>query len=284
MTTFRLALGALALSLAAPVMALPTPTSYAINSAPTSTTGGATAWNNSSSSFYGTTGSLYGNSYSWSAGVGVKLTAWGSTGGAGGTTGTLQSAWIGNYDPNGLGITSRPGTGNTAELDASNNPNSGASQHAVDNSGSYESMLFTFGSAVTLNSLSIGFKDTDADATVLVYTGSGDPTAGLTTRTYQDLISNGWKVAGNLFDMSTAGPNAFSTTYSSKYWMVGAYMSSVGTNASLSNDTTADKFKISGISATAVTLVPEPEPIALIGLASLGMMLASRRRKGAKAA
>ncbi len=278
MHSFRLALGLLVASLASPALALPAPTIYAINGAPASTTG-TTSWNNSNPSYYNkTTGSLYGNSYSWGTGsTAMTMTAWGSTGGVGGYTGTLQNAFIGNYDPAGLGITSRPGTGNTSELNSSHNPQS--PEHAVDNVGSYESMLFSFASSVTLDSVSIGYAGTDTDATVLVYTGAGDPTPSLSTRTYADLLTHGWQIAGNLLNMTTgAAGNSLTTSLSSKYWMVGAYMQ-IGGN-SMTTTIGNDEFKISGVSVTPKLGVPEPGSLALLGIASLGLLF--RRRKGAR--
>ena len=80
----RLALGLFAACLVAPALALPAPVSYAINSAPASTTG-ATSWNNSLASYNAATGSIYGNSYTFAAGsTAMTMNAWGSTGGVGG--------------------------------------------------------------------------------------------------------------------------------------------------------------------------------------------------------
>jgi len=221
-------------------------------------------------------GTNYGNSYTWNTGTGgtgpsVTATAWGSQS-YGGTTAesAIQKAWIGNYDPNGLGITSQSGTGN-AELTAAHQPDASSPQyqHAIDNVGSYESMLFSFGSAVALNSVSIGFKGTDADATVFVYAGAGDPAAALAGQTYAQLLgaynstthTGGWVLAGNILDMSV-GANSFTNTSavsSSKYWMVGAY-AAVGGNTS--GNVGNDAFKISGLGASTVTTgqaVPEPD-------------------------
>ena len=286
MTPTRISLALIAAFIAAPVLAAPTPSSYAINSAPTSTTGQYN-WDNSSAAKYGTGGTNYGNTYTWATGIGgtgpsVTASAWGSTnyyasgnsGALSATGGTIQKAWIGNYDPNGLGITSQSTTANS-ELNGSFNPDASSPnyEHAIDNVGSYESMMFSFGSAVTLNSVSIGFKGADADASVFVYTGSGAPPT-LAGQTYASLLTSGWTLAGNILDMQV-GSNNFANSYSSKYWMVGAYMAVGGNSSSYVGN---DSFKISGLSVTPSVSIPEPDSVALFGVAALGLFLARRRK------
>ncbi len=286
MSSIRLALGLLAASLVAPALAVPTPVSYAINGP--ATVVGATTWSNSFAGYDPVAGTNYGNSYSWGTGsTAMTMTAWASTGAgsvgppavaAGGYTGKLQTAFIGNYDPAGLGITSRPNAGNASELDAAKKPR--VPEHAIDNVGSYESMLFSFASAMTLNSISIGYAGTDSDATVLVYTGSGDPTPSLSTRTYADMLTHGWQIAGNLLNMPVNTTNSLLTSLSSRYWMVGAYMQ-IGGNAMSGVSIGNDEFKISGITATPRFSIPEPDSLALLGLASLAFLV--RRKKVAQA-
>jgi hypothetical protein len=149
----------------------------------------------------------------------------------------------------------------------------------MDNIGGYEALEFAFGSAVTLSNVSIGFPSgatPDSDATVLVYTGTGTPTLGGTgtsARTFADLLNNGWQIAGNLSDLGNGGSGALSSTVSSKYWMVGAYMAIGGNStASLGND---------AIKLTSITVksVPEPGSLALVGIAGAALLARRRRSK-----
>lgn len=285
MNSIRHALGAVAVCLAMPVVAAPIPpTSFSFGTQ--ASVVGANTWDNSSATKYNAVnGTNYGNMRTFmSAGatpVPVNVTAWGSTGGLGGFAGTLQSGYVGRYGADELAVTSRPITGN-AELNASNNPNTTNNQHALDNAGSYESLLFSFQSAVTLNSVSIGFpaagSTLDSDATVLVYTGAGDPTPTLNIRTYSDLLTNGWQIAGNLFNLTPGTPGALSSTATSKYWMVGAFMN-VGGNTMISHDSLIDTIKVNGLTVTP-KVIPEPSTVALFGIAALGLLV--RRRKVAR--
>ncbi|MEO8938201.1 MAG: exosortase-dependent surface protein XDP1 [Burkholderiaceae bacterium] len=306
MKPIRFALATLAVCLATSAVAVPTTGTYTFTGTPAA---GSSTWNSAKSGWNATNGTNYGNSLTFNArGItnAVTATAWASTGGSGHYTGTLEQGFVSRYAYSGstlneLAITSQPGTGNTSELTGSGNtrnPNSGDNEHAIDNMGSYEAMMFSFASAVQLNSVSVGFpsgsSSIDADATVLVYTGTGcspspcatDPTSGLTARTFQDLLSNGWNIAGNLQNLQSqpGGTGSLSASVaSSKYWMVGAYMS-IGANATNgSNDGTKDYFKIDGLSVTqgAVTprVVPEPDSLALSGIAATALFASRRRSK-----
>lgn len=277
--------------------ALATPSTYNLLTSASATTGGAgtssgTAWNDSSSSAYCTVGSTgcttggtnYGNTYTWSAAssggnTSVTMSAFGTT--TLSTTTNLQKAWIGNYGSNGFGITSQ----SSGELNSSHDPDavSPTYQHAIDNTSAYESLLFSFSSAVTLNSLSIGFKGQNADATVLEYQGTGNPTASLTSQSYSSMLcasassTNCWNIVGNLLGMSTSGANAITGGTASSYWMVGAYLP-IGTNSAYSGIN--DAFKVSGFTATRAT-VPEPGSIALFGIAGAALVGSRCRRKHA---
>ncbi len=311
MQPIRFAFAAIAVTLATTAAAVPTSSTYDF-STPTANSHTPV---NTSAGWNATSGTNWGNSLTFTStgiAIPVTVTAWASTGGVGGFDGTIQSAALTRYGSNELAITSRSalttsgtsvGTSVAAtSAGATTNgamnaellnwiPNSAANsnQHAIDNAGGYESLMFSFTSAVTLKDVSIGFPSTgssiDSDATVLVYNGVGDPTAGLSTRTYAQLLQNGWQVAGNLLDIASPTNNGkealpiSSSGLSSKYWMVGAYMA-VGSNSMANLNDGHDYVKVSGL--TAIRAVPEPDSMALLGIASITLLV--RRRKGARPA
>jgi hypothetical protein len=285
MKRIHFAVAVLAYSLGTAAFALPTTASYSIAATSQSTsTGGTgtangTSWNDTSASAYGTGGTNYGNTYTWNtatAGTGPKVTmsAWGTTSLS--TASTIQKAWVADYGANGFGITSQ----SSGELNTSHDPDASSPnyQHGIDDVSAYESLMFSFSSAVLMNSISIGFKGTDADATVLEYTGAGDPTTALLAgQSYASLLTSGWKIVGNLLNMSTAGPNALNTAgaVASKYWMVGAYLP-IGANGPA--DAFNDAFKLSAFTTTLA--VPEPGSVALLGIAGVALAVTRRRRRG----
>lgn len=289
------------LALAATATASAVPTTYGFNTA----AGGGSTWVSTFGGANASSGTNYGNALTYNALSGpadkVTITAWGSTGNGGGVTGTIQSAFLNNaYSTGGkkeLAITSRSTTGTTAATNGdstgANNeltdwaPNTSSNQHAIDNVGAYEALMFSFESAVRLSDVSIGFPSSgstlDSDATVLVYTGSGAPPS-FSARTMADLVgSDGWAIAGNLLDLKTTGTGSLSPLIqSSKYWMVGAYMN-IGSNATSNftgKDTNPDFIKVNGF--TAIRAVPEPGSVALFGVAAVALLVARRRkvRKG----
>jgi hypothetical protein len=283
MKRFHLAAAGLAYSLATAAMAVTTPAQY--NNLE-SATGSGTSWSTSFAA-YCTTGTAgcaagggtdYGSTMTFSSnggasGPAVTLSAWGST--TLSTSSTIQRASIQNYgNPNGFGITSQ----SAGELTASHTPDSTSPtyQHAIDNTTAYESLMLSFASAVTLNSITVGFTGVDADATILEYTGSGNPTAALTGESYADLLLNGWRIVNNLMNMGSNSTNAVSGAgiVASQYWMVGAYMP-IGTNGPA--DANPDSFKITGFSAT--RSVPEPGSLALFGITGVAFAASRRRRK-----
>ncbi len=145
------------------------------------------------------------------SGVTATATAWSSTG----TGGALQSAYIGEYGSSGMGVTNNTG------IDAA------SPQHAVDNSGAVDSVLFSFGSKVNVDSMTVGWVSGDSDYTVLAYTGTGTP-AALAGQTYAALLGNGWSLVGNYSGGSSAGSRDFVNDIYSSYWLIGALNTLVG--------------------------------------------------------
>lgn len=297
---FALATAAIAASYAAtPAYATSTPTTYNFASTPssvtnasatsanaTTTAAGVTTFRNASPTQYGDGGTNYGNTLTWggsTTGSSVTVSGWSTTG----VNNTFEKAYIGNYGGD-LGITGQPRSGLTnAELDTSNQPNTGNNQHAVDNVGAYDALLFSFASAVTLADVSIGFPSAssglDSDSTILYWKGSGTPTSTLNARTVSDLTSNGWAVATNIGDMKVGNNvTGLSTSISSQYWMVGAYMNIGGPVASGSVSVGNDYIKVNGLTAIKAAAVPEPDTLALFGIAAVALY--ARRRKAARPA
>jgi PEP-CTERM motif len=289
MKRFQIAIAALACSVATGAMASGTYT--LTSSAPSATAGGVgtssgTSFNGSTSNAYCINGASgcaagggtdYGNTYTWNgstsgSGPAMTMSAWGTQSKS--TSALIDRAWIGNYGSNGYGVTSQ----SSGELDSSHQPDASSPlyQHAIDNVNAYESLMFSFASAVTLNSISVGFTGGHADATVLEYTGSGAPPA-LTGESYADLLTNGWRIVGNLLNIGANSTDALSGGTNSKYWMIGSYLP-IGGNSSTPDGNT-DAFKLTGF--VAINAVPEPDSIALFGIAAVAFA-ASRRRRAQK--
>lgn len=165
-----------------------------------------------------------------------------------------------------------------------------APEHTMDNYGQTELILFNFDKSVILDAVTMGWTSSDADFTLMAYTGSGAPVvAGKTMSS----LASGWSLVQNYgdADASTATGYANSGTnittqvnaggVSSSWWIVSAYNSAYGAGVL---DTLADYMKVMTIASrdptvTAGGSTPEPGSLALMGIAMVGF-LASRKRKG----
>src|SRR6478736_2402914 len=103
----------------------------------------------------------------------VTADAWSNTG-TGVNLGKIQTANLGTYS-GGLGVCNQS---------AAESPNCGTPNHAVDNSGAFDSVLFSFNTAVDLDRVDFGYISGDADFSVLRYTGAGT-VSSLANLTYE---------------------------------------------------------------------------------------------------
>jgi len=235
------------------------------------------------------------------SGVG-SISAWSNTsntGTSGTSTALLQSAYIGDYGSNGLGVTSTAGptsaktgtlatpdqtttyvdTGNGYTTETTTSPN-----HAMDNQYNQESILLSYNTAVTLTGFSIGWSSTDSDMTVLRYTGGTAP--NLSSQSYSTLVSSGWVVVGNYANVAvgstqSTGLSPLASNVSS-YWLIAAYNSVFGTT-SANGGTLGDSNDFVKLLTVTTDVpagggrVPEPSSALLVGIAIAGLA-ASRKR------
>lgn len=174
---------------------------------------------------------------------------------------------------------------------------SGSPTHAFDNNGTTELMALQFGTKVDLDSVTLGWSNTDADISVLAYTGAGTPTAlsgqsnPIAGRSLSNLLSNGWSLIGHYANTASSSAQTVSVNagnVTSSWWLISAFNSGFGGNtAGLDNHN--DYVKLLAVAGSAVAActpgtpgcggqqVSEPATLALFGLAALGVVAVRRR-------
>jgi len=275
-TTTRLATAtAAALALGAPAWAAGTWDFSVCNGS--STVAGTAAGSSS--------GASVGNSYSCAANGSttrdLTVTAWGATSS---TNASYSTAYVSGQGTDGFGVSaqSEGGAGAVSPNDALDNDPTTLAPNLI---------LLKFNSAVILDKVTLGWTMTDADLTIMAYTGSSAPSSFINGKSVSNLTSGGasagWSLVQNVGDVDGAyatGSAASSTNVgysvnqvgvSSSYWLISAYNSGFGGGTM---DGLVDYAKLLSVTTRDATAkVAEPASLALAA-AALCLLWRSRRR------
>ena len=166
----------------------------------------------------------------------------------------------------------------------STNPDESTSspQHAADNDGRYEFLLFEFDfPKFKATGFEIGWRENDADIQVWV---GGTSTAGLNLAgsntacggscNFSELSALGFVLAGTYENVATNDLKTINTTTTGRYVLIAGKV--------VGNDSLKDYFKLDKIKGTEA--VPEPSSMLLVGAALVGFAGFARKRRRAEKA
>jgi hypothetical protein len=226
----------------------------------------AVSWDLESPNGVNSGGTNHGNVRTFTSGSHtLTVKAYGSTASSGGSdaNGALQTAYVSQFD-GGLGVCNQVEDPSGSAICPS------APNHATDNEGRDDFLLFDFGSIHKLSSLSIGWYDTDADIQVWIGTGSADinlagkcvmTTGSACTQTLADLGFVAQALKSNVQNTGTA--TFGDSTPAGRYVLVS------GASGLLNSGNAGnDHFKLSALTA----YVPVPGTLALFGVGFLGLV------------
>ncbi len=264
----------------------------------------ATAWANT-----------YNNPTSPVAGDIPGSSTWSNEGGSGTEYASSFRTALVRFSGNGIGVRIDPPSGGDAGLGDNVTETGSSGQHALDNIGVHEFILFEFNQAVTIKEAAIGWPSgtgsLDTDFTLLAYTGNNiaagaageiqDGFGGSDTDIASDMslfnsndgdgsgtvgfTQGGWEMF-NVFDMQRDQFTDIGNTnnVASTYWLVGAQNQHLLDSNHVHRDHYADFGKLLGLKGHVPSHgggggggnAPEPGTLALLGIGMLGFM---RRRR-----